>query len=135
LRKRLFEGATDCDLNGEQTVALRLDAHGVLRTLANYARAIHYHEFGSKWLSPIQVHSPAIYGEGVTPRHEVVALCYGFKEAFLQNVEEKGENPEIFKYQAMKDFEELLTVIRMVFYGGCEVFTFSGRNTTSGETP
>jgi hypothetical protein len=43
----------------------------------------------------------------------------------MQGKPERGENPDVFFYQLIRDSERAMTVLRMMFYRGFEVFVVS----------
>lgn len=123
----VLAGSEEVVHEGDKTKALRVDTPRFLRSLTSVAHGLYFATYGTHCPHPVQVHTPALFGPDKKPRAEVVKFTDQLRP-YLGSAAPQGENPAIFNYQANTVVDETgasMTVIRMVFYEGVEVFALS----------
>jgi hypothetical protein len=92
------------------------------------SQGIYYHHFRKHWLYPIVVVLPAAIAIGTpeaTNHNKVVRATTIMIAKFLETEAVLGENPDVFYYQYKISEDIPGYILRMVFYGGIEISTFS----------
>jgi hypothetical protein len=110
-------------LGSEVTTAIRVDTKRFLQGLVHITHGLYVHTYGTKCPHPVQVHTPALYGEDKRPRQDVKYLIDLVRPVFAA-VLLHGDNPAIFQYQVAQLPGET-TVFKLLFYQGVEVLAIS----------
>lgn len=114
-------------LNGEESMAFKVDLARMKTVLESVAYGLHFHTFGEKWESSIRITPVGLFridgAEFVRSTLEQRMVAAG--RALFEGAECHGENPDIFYYQIYREKEKQQLVIRMVFYDGFEIFAAS----------
>ena len=106
------------------TVAIQGDGERVSKTLELVARGIYFHHFGKAWAGPLRV-VPEFFRWLIEENavswnaslEEVIALT----EGIFANAPRHGANAGVFSYQVVETAIPGPVVMRMRFYGGCNV--------------
>jgi hypothetical protein len=121
LRQRFFESCFPVKLDGESTAAIVLETARVLSELDKIARGLYYYHFKQKWLtSNLWVFSPSRLRSAESFYDQLSLKICTAAEKQIRGTPQYGDNPDIFYFQAYRD--DSLTMLKMVFYGGFEVF-------------
>lgn len=131
-QETLLKFSTPVVLNGEETVAFKVDLTRVRRVLESIAYGLTFHMYKEQWHEKIKVIPLGMFKEeGKTfIKHPLEEAMLERSKVFFAEKEEYGENPDIFRYQVYKDMEKRLLVVRMIFYGGFEVIALSSPQIT-----
>jgi len=121
LRQRFFESCFPATLNGKPTAAIVSETDRVLSELNKIARGIHYYHLKQKWLIPnLWIFSPSRLRSAESFYDQLSLKICSEAEKQIKNKPQHGNNPDIFYFQVYQD--DPLTMFKMVFYGGFEVF-------------
>jgi hypothetical protein len=127
LVKRLFSTAVPVNIidphtmKQEESLAFTLEPARFDNIIAQLSRAIYYHHFKKKWIGDVQYQAEflaatvCLTDESNTRIKEMSAEA----DLLFKNVHYFGENPEVFKYQAIEN--EALKTLRLDFYEGCRL--------------
>jgi len=115
-------------LNGEPTLAFKIDRPRIARELDHIARGLYFHEFKRPWTKRINIHSPSMFALN---RHDaqfinrITQNMASFWNMLFNRDPMKGDNPEVFLYQLYADPSKNTLVVKMCFYQGVEVIALS----------
>jgi hypothetical protein len=121
----ILTGREQVSLGRETTTALNVDINRFQRGLTSMARGRYFYTYGTRCPHPVQVHTIALRGADKQPRDDVAELINTVRP-LLSTAPLLGENPDIFQYQIMQVPQTPITIIRMLFYQGAEVFALIG---------
>jgi hypothetical protein len=125
LRQRFFESCLPVQVGGQSTAVIIPEPKRLHSELDKIARGLHYYHFKQKWLAPtIWILSPSRLRSTESLDEALSRICTEAQEQ-MQNEPCYGDNPDIFYFQAREDRTSRLTMIKMAFYGGFEVFALN----------
>jgi len=128
-------GQPPVSVDGQKGYPIQIDVSRIKKSWEQIARALYFHHFNEKWLSKIDIVSPALIflpensddflkaQEKILANEEIFQVTSEASKALEASDEMKkryGENKEVFYYQVARQNESVL--LKMVFYEGCEVF-------------
>jgi hypothetical protein len=126
-RESTFRSQRPASVDGRPTVAFAVDTPRFSGVMERIARAVHFHEKGTKLSCPLRVYSPAFVQDdpdSTKANNELKAILARRKG--LSPV--AGTNPLVFTYQFTSDTTADAHILTMTFYGGCDVVALWGAN-------
>ena len=131
LRAKLFQSIAPVTINNEETGIIFSESDRINSVFRHIAKGIHYWHFGEKWFDNIIITSATRVF--LTEKDKLISNQVAFSaRKVLESQKTYGDNPEVFFYQAFKSSTPKLTVLRLVFYEGIEVFAVSGTAVDKG---
>ena len=127
-KKRIFKELKPIVYNGTYTATFNVDIERLNKQFDHIARGIYYHHFHERWIYPIDIFIP--FAIDTSPykgekRNKSMNDITHLMKSFVKEELKFGDNPEIFFYQLKSEKNPDRFALRMVFYGGLEVVTFS----------
>jgi hypothetical protein len=120
----LYADQTPVTVDGKPTKAVTIDRDRFDKSIEHVCQGLHFHHFGKRWTSTIEIYSQMFLSEADWANKQIVDLCK--QVAFtLSHCTKHGENPDIFWYQMLVDVPKQRFLCRMMFYGGFDVFCVS----------
>jgi hypothetical protein len=104
---------------GLPTMAFAVDGQRFGNAVDRIARAIHFHQYQTKWAEEVAVASPtliAVDHQMAQRTNEFMRALASLSGELLKEQPRFGENPEIFYYQIYRDEPLKRLLVRMVFY-------------------
>ena len=117
-------------LNGEDTMAFRVDLPRLTRAMELIARGLIFHEKGIRWAGTFRVWGTNMLPSNAERAEQILSTSSSIKAAMATIFSNKpflGANPDVFKYQLhVPEPPETLGCARLMFYGGLEIVVFGG---------
>ncbi len=109
------------------TFAYELDHNRFNTIIDRLARAIYFHHFSYKWTYQIKYQAEFLYTSPDQSNEANLELIEISKQAdeWFFNKDFYGENPEVFKYQAIE--VEHNRIMRLHFYENCKILLIFNR--------
>jgi hypothetical protein len=115
-------------LNGQPTLAFKINRARIDRELDHIARGLYFHEFKHPWTKRITIHSPAKFALNRPDAQFINRITQNMASLgsmlFNRNPK-KGDNPQVFWYQLYTDPDKNSLVVKMCFYQGVEIIALS----------
>jgi hypothetical protein len=124
----LYNNADQVTVDGEPTVAVTVDRERFNRALERVVQGLCVKFFAERWSKELEIHTPVLLAMDEPDADKVNSLVSGLSKSIigcLDGVERRGDNPDIFWCQLLKDKAKDRLLCRMVFYGGFDVFAVS----------
>ncbi len=121
-------------IDGSETAAFHIDHVRLHSIMENMVRALHYDEYREKWHEQMMIIIPSMFDD---TSHNAPVINYRRQrtalelDRYLSSYPLKGANPEIFQYQIARDVESTTFQVKMVFYEGFSVYSYSSPNIAS----
>lgn len=109
--------------------AVLIDAERIDRALRQVALGLYFHHVSKAWPGPMRVIPEFLmflHEQNSIEWNTVLQHTSECADVLFKDVEFYGENPSVFKYQAVFPSEKMSAAFRMHFYGGAKVLAFFG---------
>jgi len=117
-----FKNASHVLLDGQPTIAFQVDDARFERELDKIVRAVHFHATRRKLLGRITLFPTAFRKMDAELDREIQSVG-SLARTFLAEAPRHGENPDAFFYQLSAANAGHGGLMRLVFYGGFEVYS------------
>lgn len=126
-----LRGLQPASLDGEETGQFRLDMPRFKSSMNLISAGLIFHGTQERWLYPFKVWGTTLLPSSDDTAEKVARTNQIVAEAMPRFFEGKpllGENPAVFQYQTYVGEDRTTAAVRMLYYEGIEVFTWSGRD-------
>jgi hypothetical protein len=134
----IYKNLRPVSIRGMNTGCYTINIDRINSEVDMISRGIYYHHHHKPWTIPLQVVIPAAIATGKPYgdwNNYIVQSVSSYITKHLENEVVYGENPDIFYYQYKFNEELPFYVLKMVFYGGIEISTFSDPPITKSLIP
>lgn len=128
IMRRLYRNSTPAVINGLPTRAFQIERNRFDNVFIHIVKGLFFHKYGEILNTNVVIHTPVLstnYSDQYIVNDMVANLSNTINQ-FLDPIAREGENQEVFYYQISRDEERNICIIKMVFYGGFEVFGICG---------
>lgn len=105
--------------------AFKIDETRLIRIIDHLARGLYFGHFKKKWLGPIKYQAEFLLATVDPNQSEMlngpISGMAKAADSIFTGAEFCGENPEVFKYQALENIEQCSCMMRLYFYEGCKL--------------
>ena len=112
-------------LDGQDSMIFQVDASRFDRSMELIARALIFHEGGSRWHGECQVWSPSMLPSKPETASEVMVTSHNLLAALpviFEGADSRGTNPDVFQYRLRLPIDqENVGMVDLLFYEGFRV--------------
>ncbi len=107
----------------DKSIAIKVDRQRVNSALEHLSRGLFFHHFGTKWYGTVLVRPNFLFSmsDGFRETNNQVKKTNDRSEKTFSTKDIYGENPDVFKYNAVDEGPNKEKFMRLYFYNGSRV--------------